>query len=252
MIEDGHADDTKLKLDLTGRNPDDGVTTIAYDKGYLFLRTLEEKVGREKWDSFLKKYFTENAFKVMTTEGFITYMNKNLFNANGLEIDESLYTNWIYGVGLPEDKATPSSDRFAKVDEAVLSYMEGSKPEQLNTDEWTSHEWLHFVRNLPEGITFEQLKQLDEAFGFTSTGNSEVLTAWLVQSIKHEYDIAYQSLENFLVNAGRRKFLVPLYGEMVKTEEGKKMALEIYSKARPNYHFVSTNTIDDMLGWDNE
>ncbi len=90
---------------------------------------------------------------------------------------------------------------------------------------------------------------LDEAYSFTDTGNSEILTAWLVQAINHEYDPAYASLEYFLVNAGRRKFLVPLYGAMTKTESGMKMAKAIYQKARPNYHFVSSNTIDEMLDW---
>jgi len=63
--------DTWLKLDLIGRNPDDGLTAIAYDKGYFFLRMLEEKVGREQWDwdAFLKDYFDKFAFQSMTTEG---------------------------------------------------------------------------------------------------------------------------------------------------------------------------------------
>ena len=55
--------DTKLKLDLAGRNPDDGVTDIAYNKGYFFLRLFEERYGRERFDSFLKHYFSSNAFK---------------------------------------------------------------------------------------------------------------------------------------------------------------------------------------------
>ncbi|MEM7350532.1 MAG: M1 family aminopeptidase/hydrolase, partial [Acidobacteriota bacterium] len=38
--------DTHLFLDLAGRDPDDGMTDIAYEKGYFFLRMLEEAVGR--------------------------------------------------------------------------------------------------------------------------------------------------------------------------------------------------------------
>ncbi|HEY7161433.1 MAG TPA: M1 family aminopeptidase/hydrolase, partial [Acidobacteriota bacterium] len=43
--------DTHLFLNLAGRDPDEGSTQIPYDKGYLFLRTIEENVGREKWDA---------------------------------------------------------------------------------------------------------------------------------------------------------------------------------------------------------
>src|SRR5690606_10901764 len=102
MQESGSGADTKLKLALEGRNPDDGVTSIAYDKGYFFLRTLEEKVGREKFDRFLSEYFNKNAFKTMTTEDFIEYTNKHLFQENNIPVDSSPYEEWIYSEGLPE------------------------------------------------------------------------------------------------------------------------------------------------------
>ncbi len=66
--------DTRLKLNLEGRNPDEGVTDIAYNKGYFFLRSIEEKHGRDKFDNFVKDYFNENAFRAMDTDGFIKYL----------------------------------------------------------------------------------------------------------------------------------------------------------------------------------
>ena len=56
MMKADKADDTKLKLDLKGRDPDEGMTAIAYDKGAFFLKTLETAVGREKFDAFLKEW----------------------------------------------------------------------------------------------------------------------------------------------------------------------------------------------------
>ena len=52
VIMDLNPNDTHLRLHLQGRNPDDGMTAIAYDKGYLFLRMIEETVGRSEFDSF--------------------------------------------------------------------------------------------------------------------------------------------------------------------------------------------------------
>src|SRR5688572_558356 len=63
--------DTRLHLDLTGRDPDAGMTDIAYEKGAAFLQTLESVVGREKLDTFLKGYFDNHAFKPMTSEQFV-------------------------------------------------------------------------------------------------------------------------------------------------------------------------------------
>ncbi|TRX58639.1 M1 family metallopeptidase [Fulvivirga sp. M361] len=243
MTEAGNAKDTHLKLDLSMRNPDDGVTSIAYNKGYLLLRNIEETIGREKFDHFLKSYFEKNAFKVMTTEAFIrqfeTFLQQESTNFD--------LNTWIYQSGLPEGIKLPSSNRFSEVDEQLTKYMAGAKPDELNTQQWTSHEWLHFVRSIPETVTNTQLAELDDAFGFTKSGNAEVLTGWLIQVVKHDFSPAYERLEDFLIHTGRRKFLSPIYGEMIKTEQGKIMASTIYKKARPNYHFVATNTLDDML-----
>ena len=87
--------DTWLKLDLAGRNPDDGMTAIAYDKGYFFLRMLEERVGRQQWDAFLRDYFDKFAFQSMTTEGFLKHLKANL------TVDVDL-DSWVYSPGLPD------------------------------------------------------------------------------------------------------------------------------------------------------
>ena len=43
--------DTILKVDLAGRDPDDAFSNVPYEKGYLFLRTIEEAFGRERFDA---------------------------------------------------------------------------------------------------------------------------------------------------------------------------------------------------------
>ena len=91
------------------------------------------------------------------------------------------------------------------------------------------------------------MKALDRFGNFTSSGNAEITAVWLVKTIRYHYTIADERLEEFLVHTGRRKFLTPLYTELIKTEAGKKRAREIYDKARPNYHFVAANTIDGLL-----
>ena len=258
MTDKGNAKDTHLKLDLEGRNPDDGMTSIAYDKGYYFLRYLEEQVGRELFDTFLRDYFSTHAFKSMTTEEFLVYLDENLFVKNGLEPDVTLYGQWIYGPGLPENCPVPVSDKFVQVDEVLSQWQNGTEisilipQEDIFTRKWSTHEWLYFLRQLPEDMTLEQMQDLDDYLEFTYTGNSEMLAAWMVHVIKHGYEPGYANLENFLVSVGRRKFLIPLYGEMAKTESGLIMARNIYAKARPNYHYVAVVTIDEMLKWNPE
>ena len=74
--------DSHLYLNLKDRDPDDGMSDIAYEKGLkaIFLTTIEMAVGREKWDAFLKKYFAEHAFQSITTDVFLDYPNKELIH----------------------------------------------------------------------------------------------------------------------------------------------------------------------------
>jgi hypothetical protein len=36
---------------------------------------------------------------------------------------------------------------------------------------------------------------------------------------------------------------------MIKTGNGRKLALKIYKKARPGYHYVSYSSLDSLLDW---
>jgi hypothetical protein len=46
---------------------------------------------------------------------------------------------------------------------------------------------------------------------------------------------------------GRRKFIKPLYEELVKTPEGRRRAAAIYARARPRYHPIAAAAIDDVF-----
>jgi aminopeptidase N len=246
LSEDGHPADTKLKLNLASRNPDDGVTAIAYNKGYFFLRTIEEQNGRDKFDQFVKDYFTQNAFKVMTTEAFIPFIRDYYQKNYNITLNDALFEEWIFSEGLPNSCAQPKSTRFDAVDAAMTQWNAGQKIEPL-VKAWTTHEWLHFINHLPDSLTPAQLKDVDALGHFTASGNAEIVSAWGVIAIRDQYTPAYPKIEDFLIHTGRRKFLMPLYSELIKTEEGQKRARVIYAKARPNYHFVAVNSLDKLL-----
>lgn len=240
--------DTHLKLDLEGRDPDEGLTDIAYEKGYFFLRTIEETVGREAFDAFLKSYFNENAFEVMDTEGFLTILNEKLLTSEELQNAVNVKA-WVYGPGLPESFPDVNSSRFENVETAVGKWTAGTPSDELNTAEWTTHEWLHFLRNLPSDLSTEKLAELDHAFGFTNSGNNEILAAWFQHTIRNGYSAADSAVEAFLISVGRRKFLTPTYEALIEVDPSKEKARAIYTKARPNYHSVSTGTMDALLDW---
>jgi leukotriene-A4 hydrolase len=245
FIAGGKEKATTLKLDLAGQDPDDGMNTIAYDKGYLFLRYLEEYVGREVFDAFLKQYFTKHAFQSNTTEAFVEYLNTYLFEDNDIEPIDDL-NEWVYGTGLPQSIPSIQSERFARVDAALELWKKDGF--SFDTTGWSSHEWVHFLKNLPGEISLEDMEALDRQFAFTNSGNAEILGVWFVHCARNLYQPAFGAMELFLVHTGRRKFLMPIFTELIKTGEGRRLAIEIYKKARPNYHFVAYSSLDKLLG----
>lgn len=248
LKEKGLSADTRLKLNLEGRNPDEGVTSIAYNKGYFFLRSIEEKYGRQKFDAFLKDYFSQNAFGSMDTGNFTSFIKNYYQSKFDITLEDQAFAQWIDSEGLPPSVPQPDSERFQKVDRILASWKAEKALDKSLSKDWSTHEWLHLLKNLPEKLSSEEMLALDNFGDFTASGNAEIVTAWGVISIRNNYDKMRPRVEQFLINTGRRKFLNPLYNELIKTESGRARARDIYRKARPNYHFVATNTFDKLLG----
>jgi len=244
----GKPEDTHLYLHLEGRDPDDGMSDIAYEKGRFFLQTIEGAVGRENFDAFLKEYFSTNAFKPMNTERFIAYLNEHLIKGDKELAAKIDMDAWIYGPGLPANCPATESEELDRVEAEVAAFnSDGKKANQLDTNGWTTHHWLYFFRNLSAEISSEQMADLDATYSFTNSKNSEILCDWFKHCIQHEYMEAYPQMKAFLIRVGRRKFLTPLYTPLSKTEEGKKWAREVFEIARTGYHSVSENSIEELL-----
>jgi aminopeptidase N len=244
------SEDTHLKLDLDNRDPDDGMTDIAYEKGNAFLMMLEEAVGRERFDAFLYRHFEENAFKTTNTEAFVQRIKDDLLEGDAERFEELKINEWVYGPGLPSNAVAVSSDAFSKVEANMEAWLVNDDLSAMDPTGWTTHQWLHFLRNLPDSITTAQMSQLDRAFGFTETGNSELAAEWYVLALEQEYTPADDAIEAFLIEVGRRKFLVPIYTAMVEADPTLARARAVYAQARNNYHSVSVQTLDELLKWD--
>jgi leukotriene A-4 hydrolase/aminopeptidase len=243
-LDSTNPDDTKLYLELEGRNPDDGVTDIAYEKGRFFLLRIEQVVGRKRFDQFLNEYFSKRAFKTINTQQFINALKEDLLSEKKEWQDAINIRQWVYESGLPSTCPVPNSVYFEQVEADVKAFEnEAILP---NTEGYTTHHWLHFLRNLNEGQRIGKLEKLDSAFNLTQSGNSEIACDWFKHAISSKYSKAYPALQDFLIKVGRRKFLTPLYTRMINTDQ-KKLANSIYNEAKAGYHAVSNATISALL-----
>lgn len=243
-----NAPDTRLHIDLAGRDPDAGMTEIPYEKGATFLRTIEEAVGRARWDAYLRSYFDRHAFQPMTTERFVEDLRANLVRGDA-ELERRLMLDeWVGGTGVPANAVRRESTAFTRVEGEARRFLAGTPAAQLATQQWSTQEWQHFLGALPQGLTSAQLADLDRAFRLSEQGNSEILFAWLQIAIKHRYEPALPALERFLTTQGRRKFVRPLFTSlMAQGEWGQAHARRIYRIARPGYHPVTSGSVDEIV-----
>ena len=241
--------DQVLHIDLAGRNPDEGMTQVPYEKGALFLTELERAFGRERFDAYLLDYFNRHAFQSITTGDFLDDLKDRLLAIDPAAASKIDLDAWVEGSGLKAPYTEPTADRLEAVDRSIAAWKAGTTPaSKLITDDWSTQEWLHFLRGLPESIPPERMTELDAAFGLTDRANAEIAAQWLQIAVKNGYHPADARLEAFLTSIGRRKFLMPLYRELIRTPEGKGRALAIYAKARPFYHPIAVDSVDHLLG----
>jgi leukotriene-A4 hydrolase len=238
--------DSRLKVDTSGRNPDDGLSEIPYEKGYAFLQTIEAAVGRKKFDEFLTNYFKAHAFQSITTEDFVAYFNKNLINGDKALAGKIKLDEWIYKPGIPSNINTPVSEDFNSIDDIQKTWRK-TGVKGLSQKIKSTNEKQHFIDYLPNDLTTEEMMEIDKEFNFTNGGNFVVRRQWFIQAIQHQYKDAYPAIELFLTSYSRTGSLLPLFKEMIKTPEGKAWAKQIYTQAKTGYHTTTIQAIEPLL-----
>ncbi|MFN5546347.1 MAG: leukotriene A4 hydrolase C-terminal domain-containing protein [Bacteroidota bacterium] len=281
-------EDSHLRLHLGDRDPDEGLTDIAYEKGCFFLMMLEQLYGRASFDEFLNGHFRKYAFGTVTTDLFLADLkafHEKQVTGNGVgplptwRDFEPRVMAWIDGEGLPVGGfPVLESKEFERVEQQVSKFLVSGEPlhagnsipcdaSVIDTSGFTTHHWLHLLRKLhtradgsPGRLSREEMAGLDARFHFTQTQNAEIACDWFVLSIQSDYRPAYQAMHDFLLKVGRRKFLMPIYEALLaqyvvkdgKYEwafaQGKEMATEIFLQAEPGYHSVAARSLRELLG----
>ena len=231
----------------TQDHPDDFAGVIAYNRGSLFLYQLELAFGRTRFDAFLKGWFDANAFSSRTTEDFLAYLDAELLSGEGAAIfPPSLARQWIYDTELPANARLPSSDAFAKVEQARSEWLEGRiTAKQLPMKDWGVLHWSHFLDGLPESVTAAQIAELDAAAGLTKSRNRFLLRSWLPLTVIHGHHAADAAVRQHLLQVGRMFYIRALYGALLKTDRPRAEA--IYAEARPGYHPIAQAAIDKLF-----
>ena len=234
--------ETQLKVNVDGKNADDSLSDIPYEKGYAFLQTVESVVGREQFDAFITEYFNSHAFQSITTEDFLKYFNEKLIKGDKSLASKIKAEEWIYKPGIPSNITQAVSEDFNAIDQIQKTWRQtGIKG--LSQKIKSTNEKQHFIDYLPKDITEKEMAAIDAEFNFTQGGNFVVKRQWFVIAIRQQYQLAYSAIEQFMIATSRTGSLQTLYKEMIKTPEGKTWAKSIFEKAKSGYHLT---TVQDL------
>lgn len=252
-LENGdHPEDTHLKLQLDKRDPDAGMTDIAYVKGAFFLRTIEKEVGRKKFDLFLKEYFSSYEFETITTEDFVSYLNEELLEPNKIDfnVDE-----WIYQPGVPENCIKIRSRRLEHMNELAQEVNDGEmifigSGANLERSDFITQEWVAFIRGLSNDISPSIMAELDEKLAFSQSSNRVIKLEWYRLAVRTGYKDARPYMKEHLTKVGRRWLIEGIYRELAESDDPSDVvfAKEVFAQAKENYHFVSRSTVAEILG----
>ena len=233
-----HPELTKLRTQLTGIDPDEAFSVVPYEKGYLFLKALEQATGLAAFDALLAKWLGAHRFGSATTDDFLALVEQVI---PGLlaKVDAKA---WIDEPGLPASFWKPESARLTSVLEVA-----GRVPTQVEANAWSVTEWQLYLEAMPKPSPLDVCKELDATYALTKATNPEVLVSWLILACESGYAAVLPRVEELLGHIGRMKYLKPLYRALAGRAETKPLAHELFERYRGQYHPIAQQVLRTVL-----
>jgi len=226
-------------------DPDDFQGTIHYHKGNLFLQYLENEFGRDVFDSFTRKYFSDFAFGTINSEQFLDYLDDNLLSAFAGKVSREQAEQWLYEPGLPDDAVIPTSKNLDTAAEMAALWSSGAIDiADVPSAEWSPQAMRHFINSLDSDLSTERLNELDTALGLSDTSNAEIGRTWFIQVAQRQHRPAYEKLEQHLRRYGRTRLIAPVYAALAQNGSDLELAIDLFAETRSIYHPLTNISIE--------
>ena len=218
-------------------------TIIWYQKGEMFLKTMEDLLGRPLFDSVIRTYLERNANHWVDDISLVEAL-RDVATGGNASIESALQLeSWIYEPGLPSNITAPSSsalwDRIAVQADA---FRGGATASSLDTANWGPLELGFFLQQISDTIP-GRLADLDAAFHFTTMKTPPL--QWLVAIVK-ALDPAYlPQIEEYLARGTNNSIAV--WSQLSLTPAGVAYGRTVYSKVKEFYDPVMQRTIESYL-----
>lgn len=236
--------DSGLYLRLEGRDPDDGMTDVAYERGAMVIKELEQAWGRAAFDRFIPEYFKHFRFRSITASEFIAFVDGHA-EANNLH--KVPLSDMVKAVGEPKPSFKIASGSLMAIEKARVAFLTGRNLEEYGVGNWNAQQRQYFLRILTDPLKEAQMDAIQNTLKLKQSKNSEVNFEWYLLCIRNGRTSVRPELEAFLGSVGRRKFILPLYKEMFDRNEWREWAKERYAKFRGRYHSITSGSVDRLM-----
>ena len=215
---------TCLKTSLAGIDPDEVFSRVPYMKGMLFVLSLERAVGRERFDSFVRRYIDDFAFQSLTTEEFVAYLRRELpMAAAQVDLEE-----WLYQPGLPARLPELSSSLYDDVFRAATDYPARGLPPAAIMAGWHPSQTTLFLRLLPPSIPIPDCQRLDAGLEFAASRHTNPLFEFLRLAIRSGYAQVMPTVERFVETVGNEYQLRRVFRCLAETDWSRPTARPLF------------------------
>jgi len=234
---------TSLKVSSEGRDPDTTFTIIPYYKGCFFLKECEYVVGRKRFDAFTKKYMAEFKFQSLTTENFLEFLKGELPEV----FDKLDVHNWIYELGMPEDRRMPTSKLYDEVQAVLTAYKNGEYPAKEQVKDWHRYQILSFLQALPKQIPVKDCRYLEDALDLPGKNDAAHYSRFYAICITSNYQEILPRVTQFLEENGRMLYIEPVIRAMIASDWARTKLRPILERARPRQHLIAVHVTEQLL-----
>lgn len=161
--------------------------------------------------------------------------------------------------GMPSNVPDYSNSLSEAVVGLAQSWIDRRNQENIPFSEddvkgWTSQQLQIFLETfanfvLPEGEAYSPrfLMQLDAAYHFSASRNSEIMLRWQSLCLRSNMEYIVPFVKDFITSQGRMKFVRPLYRALATSTVGGKLAMEIFQQHKHIYHPIARKMLETDL-----
>jgi leukotriene-A4 hydrolase len=234
---------TCLWFPMHGLHPDEIFSSIPYHKGCAFLMCLEETVGREAFDQFIKKYIDTFRFRSITTPAFIEFLQTELPEvASKVDIQK-----WLYRPGFPEDAPPLVSQIYDDIADKANAFANGLRPQRDEIKDWKPDQVQLFLKLLPERISVEDCSYLEQLFKLQEKTAAATLSSFYTLAIRSGYQNVLPGIEHFIATIGRHFLVAPVMRAMTQSDWARNKARPIFERYRSRHHPITVNYLEKLL-----